>query len=297
MKHIMVTGSNGMIGSQVVMSLLDQGFMVTGISSDYKSEFEHKNYNYISMDLTNYVMLEKVFNTNNFTHVIHLAAIAHKLKGIKISWSRYYRINTIMSRQIFELASKKSIPIFFSSTLDVYGMQDNIIYENTVPNPIGYYAKSKFLAEKALIEVANQPYLIARFAPVYTNENKKDIYKRYYLKHPKLAYLINKGMDYEFLSSDLAVSVITQWVDKNINLCNILNVVDKQCHNTKKMLENDISNGDSPIVLRLPKILISFLVFAVNLMFYKFEFYKFSAYKILKPLKIDKGKLLEYFSN
>ena len=291
MKHIMVTGSNGMIGSQVVNKLLKKGYKVTGISAEPTSKIKHENYSYISMDLTSYPMLREVFENNNFTHVIHLAAIAHSIKGVKISWSRYYRINTLMSKQIFELASEQSIPIFFSSTVDVYGIQENVIDEKTVPNPIGFYGKSKVLAEKALIEIAKQPYLIARFVPVYTESNKKDIYRRYYIKYPKVAYLMNKGMDYEFLSLDIAIFVIAQWVDNYESMDGILNVVDKISNNTKKMLEKDFGNGVKPLVLNIPKFLYKLMILAVDILFYKLQFYKFSAYKILKPMRFDKRKL------
>ena len=296
MKHIMVTGSNGMIGSQVVKKLLENGYRVTGISAESTSKVEHKNYSYISMDLTNYKELREVFQNNKFTHVIHLAAIAHSIRGIKISWSRYYRINTLMSKQIFELATEHSIPIFFSSTVDVYGIQEDAIDEQTVPNPIGFYGKSKVLAEKALVEIAKQPYLIARFAPVYTESNKKDIYRRYYIKYPKLAYLMNKGMDYEFLSSDLAISLIAHWVDNYESIHGILNVVDKSSHNTKKLLEKDMSNVNKPVVLKIPKFLYKLMILAVNVLFFKLTFYKFSAYKILKPMRFDKEKLLKRFT-
>ncbi|HHX70054.1 MAG TPA: sugar nucleotide-binding protein, partial [Gallicola sp.] len=209
---------------------------------------------------------------------------------------RYYRINTLMSKQIFELATEHSIPIFFSSTVDVYGIQEDVIDEKTVPNPIGFYGKSKVLAEKALMEISKQPYLIARFAPVYTESNKKDIYRRYYIKYPKLAYLMNKGMDYEFLSSDLAIYLIAHWVDNYDSMHGILNVVDKESHNTKEMLEKDISNGIKPAVVKIPKSLYKLMIVAVNVLFYKLAFYKFSAYKILKPMRFYKEKLRKSFT-
>ncbi|MGI6373317.1 MAG: NAD-dependent epimerase/dehydratase family protein [Caldicoprobacterales bacterium] len=295
MKSILVTGSNGFLGQQVVKELLNEGYIVTGISIDKVGKFQHKNYKYISADLTRSKEVERIFRDNEFSHVIHLAAIAHVFKGKKISWSRYYRINTIMSRQIFECASKYKIPIFFASTVDVYGIQTGEIDENTKPNPIGSYAKSKVLAEKALIEIADQPYLIARFAPIYTESNKKDIYKRYYIQYPRLAYLINKDIEYEFLSSDTAVSVIMQWVKRYDSLYGIINIVDKQSYNTKKLLEKDIHSGINPIVLRIPNILYNLMILSVNMIFYKLPFYKFSAYKILKPMKFDKKKMLKNF--
>lgn len=296
MKHILVTGSNGLIGQQVVKELLKRNYKVTGISAESNSKIEHINFTYIPMDLTNYFDLKEVFEKNNFSHLIHLAAIAHSIKGVKISWSRYFRINTLMSRHIFELATKAKIPIFFSSTVDIYGIQEDEINEKTWLNPIGFYAKSKELAERILMETVNQPYLIARFAPVYTDSNKRDIYKRYYIKHPKLAYLINKGEDYEFLSSKSVVTVITQWVEKYDLISGVLNITDEQPHNTKEMLEKDISNGAKPIVIKIPKFMTNLMILIVNIIFSKLEFYKFSAYKILKPMKFNKDEMRNNFT-
>ena len=294
MNHIMVTGSNGIIGSQLIENLLSMNYKVTGISVEPSPNIVHKNYKYISLDLTNYHELKKVFKNNEFTHVIHLAAIAHSIKGVHISWSRYYRVNTLVSRNVFELASESNIPVFFASTVDVYGIQEDIIDEKTQPNPIGFYAKSKALAEQALIEVAKQPYLIARFAPVYTNSNKKDIYRRYYIKYPKIAYLLSKGMDYEFLSSDTVVSVITKWIKNYKSMHGIIYVVDKMSHNTKNMLEKDLNNGVKPIVLRIPKTVCRLMILAVNIIFHNMDLYKFSAYKILKPMRFAKYKTYDF---
>ena len=99
---------------------------------------------------------------------------------------------------------------------------------------------------------------------------------------------MNKGMDYEFLSSDLAISLIAHWVDNYESMHGILNVVDKTSHNTKKMLEKDTSNGNKPVVLKIPKFLYKLMILAVNVVL-QTTFYKFSAYKILKPMRFDKG--------
>ena len=225
MENILVTGCNGLIGQEVVKGLLKEGFKVTGIDNRETSDFNSKNFSFIKLDLTSELELTKLFAMNDFSHVIHLAAIAHSIKGVKISWSRYYRINTLISRRIFQLASKKQIPIFFASTIDVYGIQTKIIDDNIVPNPIGHYAKSKFLAENALREIAQQPYLIARFAPIYSDNNRNDIHKRYYIRYPKIAYLFGDGVNYEFLHVDNVVRLVLKWVNVPERICGIINVV------------------------------------------------------------------------
>lgn len=294
MKSILVTGSNGLLGEQVVKALLKEGYNVTGISIDREAKCKHKNFNYISVDLTRSKDVEKIFRDNEFSHVIHLAAIAHVIKGLKISWSRYYRVNTIMSRQIFECASKYKIPIFFSSTVDVYGIQTEEIDENTKPSPIGSYAKSKYLAEKSLIEVAEQPHLIARFAPIYTDDDHRDIHRRYYIRYPELAFLIDNGMEYEFLSSKNAVKIIKEWIKKPETYTGILNVCDKKRYNTKELIEIDKQKGLALRVLKIPVWLKRLIHISVDVVFFRAVFLKFTAYKIISPMKFKRSNVNKF---
>lgn len=291
MKSILVTGSNGMLGKQVVKALLDAGYSVTGVSTGKDSDCQENKFTYISMDLTNPMEVERLFRENAFTHVIHLAAIAHVLKGAKISWSRYYRVNTMMSSQIFESACKAEIPVFFASTVDVYGITNKIINEKSQANPIGDYARSKYLAEKSLSESGCQSYLIARFAPIYTEDDLRDIHRRYYIRFPKLCYLIGNGMEYEFLSSRNAVALILKWVSSPETMTGIVNVCDSEKHNTKELIQKDKEKGLANRVLWIPEWLKGVAGIVVNIVFFKNPLLKFSAYKIIAPMRIDSSKL------
>lgn len=293
MKSVLVTGSNGMLGQEIVKALLNEGYIVTGISIEKDSKCQHERFKYISADLTRSTEVEKIFRENEFSHVIHLAAITHVFKEVNISWSRYYRVNTMMSHQIFECASLERIPVFFSSSVDVYGITNEVIDEDTEPKPIGAYAKSKYLAEKRLVELAKQPYLIARFAPIYTDENKEDIHKRYYISYPKICFLIEDRMEYEFLSSNNAVKIILRWVKSPETFRGILNVCDAKRYNTKELIRLDKENGLAYMVLKMPKWLKKLMHVSVNIIFCKNAFLKFTAYKIICPMKLDHKKLNE----
>lgn len=288
MKSILVTGSNGFVGNQVVNALLEEGHSITGVSIETESRNFHKNFTYVSIDLTNVGEINRLFDENEFSHVIHLAAIAHVVKGIRFSWSNYYRVNTLASTHIFELAASRNIPIFFSSTVDIYGIQRNEVDENTMPKPIGSYAKSKFLAEKRLIEISVQPYLIGRFAPIYSVENKKDIRKRYYLKYPNVCFLIGDGMKYDFLSLEKAKDIITSWVMKFETMNGVINICDDESFNTRDLIEQDKISGLKPIIIKVPKLLIKLIYIVVNISFSKMPMLRFSAYKIIKPLNFSR---------
>jgi nucleoside-diphosphate-sugar epimerase len=154
-KSILVTGSNGLVGQQVVKGLLDKGYRVIGVDIGESKVIEDNQFKYISADLTQTMQVARLFQENCFSHIIHLAAIAHPIRGVNISWSRYYRVNTLMSRQIFEYASKKQIPVYFASTVEVYGVTQGKVSPETERCPIGKYAKSKYAAENALMEICS----------------------------------------------------------------------------------------------------------------------------------------------
>ncbi|UJL45817.1 NAD(P)-dependent oxidoreductase [Virgibacillus sp. NKC19-16] len=291
-KSILVTGCNGMLGQRLVIDLLDAGYNVTGVSTSKNSACYHERFSYISADLTRISEVERIFNENKFSHVIHLAAIAHVFKGLNISWSKYYRVNTLMSRSIFEYASSASIPVFFSSTVDIYGTTKQIINEESNPHPVGSYAKSKLLAEKSLLEVASQPFLIARFAPIYREDNQRDIRRRYYIKYPKLCYLIGDGMEYEFLSVQNAIKMIVEWVKAPDTIQGILNVCDIERHNTKTLIDLDKKNGAAKKVIWIPEWMRKIMHVSVNILFYKKPFLKFTAYKIISPMRFERRKLV-----
>ncbi|KNZ42039.1 NAD-dependent epimerase/dehydratase family protein [Acetobacterium bakii] len=291
MKRVLVTGSNGLLGKQVVDALLRENFEVTGIATGDTSECRDPRFNYISADLTNWLKVDAIFKENEFSHVIHLAGIAHVLKGMNISWSRYYRVNTMMSRKIFECASAEKTPIFFASTVDVYGFTDDIINESTKPKPIGDYARSKYLAEQSILELPDQPYLIARFAPIYSEEDRHDMRRRYYLRFPELCYLIGDGMDYEFLSSKNAAALIVKWVKSWETISGIVNVCDEKRHNTKALIQADRENGWANMVLWMPRWIKGLARVSVDMAFYKKPLLKFSAYKIICPMQIDRSRL------
>lgn len=84
--------------------------------------------------------------------VIHLAGKAHDLKNSLLS-DDYYKVNTDLTKKIFDafLASEAKTFITLSSVKAVVDKLDNILTEDTIPNPITHYGKSKLLAEQYIL--------------------------------------------------------------------------------------------------------------------------------------------------
>ena len=259
MKTILVTGTSGMIGSSVAKKLLENGHKVIGVDR-CEGKIQHENYTHIIIDLAVASDVIGVFENSNADRVIHLAAVAHAFSNGKITWEDYYTANVLSARNVFIAASQKKIPTLFISTADVYGFTKGTVDAATTPEPVSNYAKSKVLAEKELIEICREfgsEFDIFRFAPVYTDEIKRDIQKRYYLKYPDIAYIIGDGTGYEFLNINVAVDRMAEWA-QNDPQNTIHNIKNEKLINTAECLEEEIEAGRAKHVLHFPKWLVRF---------------------------------------
>lgn len=256
---ILVTGSNGMIGSKLVKGLLDAGQKVVGIDRS-KSRLSDSNYYHYQVDLSEIDQLRKVFTDIKIDRVIHLAALAHTVNETDLSWARYYHINVTCASNIFKIAFENGIPVLFISTVDVYGFKDGVVNSNSIQKPVTKYGKSKSLAERELRRLSaiySIPFTIFRFSPVYTDEVKRDIQKRYYLKYPNVAYLVGKGQEYEILNVKKAVEEMVRWCsDSPNNEAKILKDLNNMW--TPDYIRAEKEAGRAKVVIHIPKVLVRY---------------------------------------
>jgi len=81
--------------------------------------------------------------------VIHLAGKAHDFKNFSNPYE-YYQVNTELTKKVFDsfLCSEAKVFITLSSVKAVADIVHGELTEETVPNPITHYGKSKLLAEQ-----------------------------------------------------------------------------------------------------------------------------------------------------
>lgn len=263
-KHtVLVTGAAGMIGSYIVSGLLYKGYSVIGLDRKDSSIPVTEAYSHYVLDLSDAAAVTGVFKENKITHVIHLAALAHTAGEADLSWDKYYQVNVVNARNVFTPAAERKIPILFSSTADVYGLAKGVVNGQSEIHPVGFYGKSKAKAEKELIQLCTEkqsPFTIFRFAPVYTEQVKRDIQKRYYLKYPKIAYLVGGGTEYEVLDVHNAVKAIVSWCSENTvyNITpDIRNIKNEKLLNTADCVNQERAEGRAMTVLKLPHWLVA----------------------------------------
>ena len=183
--NILVTGSAGMIGGYVLKGLIEKGHKVLGVdrlkpsleSIDESLELRED----FVVDLSGKEAIGKVFEEHRIDRCIHLAALAHTKGVADTSWEAFKKVNVDCAVNLFEVCAKHNVPVLFISTVDAIGMVKGLITPETELNPISNYGKSKAMAEGRLKEIC-KVWDIYRFSPVYTEDVKRDIQKRYYLK-------------------------------------------------------------------------------------------------------------------
>ena len=264
--NILVTGSAGMIGGYVVKGLIENGHKVLGVDRIAK-DTKLEGLNHIILDLSSKEGVMQLFDDKKIDRVIHLAALAHT-KGVKdVSWEAFKKVNVDCAENLFEACEKHNIPVLFISTVDAIGMVKGLITPNVELNPISNYGKSKAMAEGRLKEIC-QTWNIYRFSPVYTEDVKRDIQKRYYLKYPDWAYLIGRGQQFEVLSVRKAVSSMVDWVDKKVD--NTIHIIkDDELLDSAKVIAEEMAEGRAKHILRIPRWMVVCGYYCIKLLFGK----------------------------
>ena len=263
---ILVTGSAGMIGGYVVKGLIQKGHTVIG--ADLRSsEVNYPGLTQVILDLSSKDAVMQLFDDKQIDRVIHLAALAHTKGVADTSWEAFRKVNVDCAENLFEACTKHNVPVLFISTVDAIGMVKGLITPSTELNPISNYGKSKAMAESRLKDIC-KVWNIFRFSPVYTEDVKRDIQKRYYLKYPDWAYLIGKGQEFEVLNIKKAVSSMVDWVDKKVD--NTIHIIkDEELLDSAKVIAEEKGEGRARHVLCFPRWMVVCGYYLIKLVFGK----------------------------
>ena len=263
---ILVTGSAGLIGGYVVKGLVEKGHTVIGVDRIAK-DIHLQGLTQIILDLSSKEAIMQLFDDKKIDRVIHLAALAHTTGEKDVSWEAFKKVNVDCAENLFEACAKHNIPVLFISTVDAIGMVKGFITPETELNPISNYGKSKAMAEGRLKEIC-KVWNIYRFSPVYTEDVKRDIQKRYYLKYPDWAYLIGGGQQFEVLNVRKAVSSMVDWVDKPVD--NTIHIIkDEELLDSAKVIAEEKAEGRAKHVVRIPRWMVVCGYYCIKLVFGK----------------------------
>ncbi len=156
MKYL-ITGAAGFIGMHTAKRLLEQGDEVVGLDNlnDYYDpalkEYRlaqlapYPRFRFVKMDLADRAGMAELFKTEQFTHVIHLAAQA----GVRYSLENpfaYVDSNLVGTMTVLEGCRHNHVQhLVYASSSSVYGMNAKVPFSETdqVDNPVSLYAATK----------------------------------------------------------------------------------------------------------------------------------------------------------
>lgn len=152
MKHVLVTGGAGYIGSHACKALRDAGFvpvtfdnLVTGWQDAVKFG------PFVKGDLMDRAALDAAFAQYSPVAVMHFAALSQVGESMAEP-GKYWRNNVMGSLNLIEAATAAGcLDFVFSSTCATYGDQDNVVLdEGSAQMPINAYGASKRAIEDIL---------------------------------------------------------------------------------------------------------------------------------------------------
>ncbi len=198
-KTILITGSAGFIGSNLVSELIKKQEYINIIGIDNMNDYydvslkEYRlaeieklaceadsRYQFIKGDIADSALINKIFSENKIDIVVNLAAQA----GVRYSITNpdvYIQSNMIGFYNILEACRNHPVEhLVYASSSSVYGSNKKIPYstDDKVDNPVSLYAatkKSNELMAHAYSKLYNIPTTGLRFFTVYGPAGRPDM--------------------------------------------------------------------------------------------------------------------------
>lgn len=154
--RFLVTGSTGLVGSQVVKDLSKLSDELYSVYHTSKPEFGIP----IQMDLANSENIKSTINKVRPDYVIHLGAMTN-VDQCETQKDLAMKINATATEIIAKQCARLGAFLVYVSTDYVFDGEQGMKKETDKPNPIDFYGKSKLEGEKAVMDMASS-WCIAR---------------------------------------------------------------------------------------------------------------------------------------
>lgn len=144
MKTILLTGSEGFVGTHLIKALGEESYDI--VATCYPSLLPKKG-DYIPLDILDLEMSRELLKTHDPDIICHLAAVSSVLKSFRNPPATYHT-NIVGTANLLEVAKSlnKEIRFIFVSTCEIYGGGEDLTESADIvlKNP---YATSKYAAE------------------------------------------------------------------------------------------------------------------------------------------------------
>jgi|TARA_B110000503_G_scaffold111963_1_gene167731 UDP-glucose 4-epimerase len=264
METILVTGSNGFLGEEVINSLCD-GYNVLALDKNDQVFFSsNANITKLKNNINELSKLEDIFQNRKIDIVIHCAAEILDAEDSNEVWKTNYH----GTKNLLDLSEKYDVKKFiFTSTFSIFEKSYiSSIDENELPSAIVDYGKSKYAAENLILRHSYNNDVVIFRCPVIIGKKRLDkLCLLFEMVHKNISlWLIGSGMNkiHFIYSSDLISAIKLSMRLRGKHLFNIgsdnvksLNVV------FQKLIDHAKSNTK---IRKIPQL---FGIFCINLAF------------------------------
>ena len=279
MKKIIITGVNGIIGSELCRRFIDKGYYVIGIDriEPQEKEEDHEQFEYVKLDITDQDKVKQFFSDLCFDYLIHCAALVHK-NSPDLSFDNFMKINFEGTKNIFDsvVENKSNSGVggaVFFSTIEVYGGEgrDEVISESDECQPITFYGKSKLAAEKYLVKLNKKyklPITILRFTPVYSKDFLRNVNRRVLIGGNKFFYKVGDGKQrISLCSRNNVIDVVEACIEGGVPFGDVFNIADDKVYGFNDLLYYFRELSGNRITIKIPKCIVYLGIKLVSLIF------------------------------
>ena len=197
-KKILITGANGQIANSLKLFFEDKDFNVR-----YTSLSPSVN-NPLCLDLSLTDKCSYLFDNYTPDFIINTAGYTN-VDLCEDNKEKAHNVNVGILKNILKFMSKKTKLIHISSDY-IFDGKNALYKEDSIPNPINYYGKTKLESEN-LIRSSNRKYIIIRTGNLYSQFTN--------LKSNRLSWIFNK------LSNNESIYAVEDMFSKPTNTCTI----------------------------------------------------------------------------
>ena len=197
-KKILITGANGQIANSLKLFFEDKDFNVR-----YTSLSPSVN-NPLCLDLSLTDKCAYLFDNYTPDFIINTAGYTN-VDLCEENREKAHNVNVGILKNILKFMSKKTKLIHISSDY-IFDGKNALYKEDSIPNPINYYGKTKLESEN-LIRSSNRKYIIIRTGNLYSQFTN--------LKSNRLSWIFNK------LSNNESIYAVEDMFSKPTNTCTI----------------------------------------------------------------------------
>lgn len=188
MRKIYLAGAGGMLG-EAFYSILKDDFDLKCTDIDLNESWLEY------LDFRDYREYRDDVLKFKPDYLFHLGAFTD-LEYCELHSDETYVTNTLSVENAVNIANELNIPILYISTAGIFDGKQDMYDDWDQPNPLGVYARSKYLAERFVVENARR-YLVCRAGWMMGSGPKKD--KKFINKIMKQ---INEGKTELFIVDD-----------------------------------------------------------------------------------------------